>query len=152
MAVVRRIAPEDRDAFQVLLDAFFRHASNPIPAVAEYERFFARIAALDSRLVFFGAFDDGRLLGIASVVLVESSYRLRPFAWCDDVYVVETARGGGVGSLLLDAVRQQARAWGATSVLLGAGRNAGAQAFYLRSGFRDLGSALFALPLPEAGA
>ncbi len=42
-----------------------------------------------------------------------------------------------------------AAGWGASSVLVGVGDAAEAQAFYVRVGFRDMANRLFVRPLPD---
>lgn len=62
---------------------------------------------------------------------------LGPCGWLHDVYVDESARGGGVGARLVDAVAARLEALGAPRIVLTtAARNEAAQRLFERIGFR----------------
>lgn len=149
MLTARRLGPDDLPRVLPLLRSFFLHAGNPVPSEDALARFLEGVAERGDQFVFVGALDADELLGIASVARVESTYRLRPFAYCDDVFVVDHARGRGVGRLLLCEVRAVAAGWGATSVLCGADPEV--SGFYERSGFSVMGS-LLCWPIADAPA
>lgn len=140
--VTRRVERGDRDSFRTVLNAFFAHAGNAWPGEGPFLEFFERVVAESPGFVFLGTFEGEELLGIASVARVESSYEFRPCAYCDDVYVVPEARGRGIGQALMDHAVQVATAWGASSLLLGAGDDPEARAFYERAGFKTLSTLL----------
>lgn len=101
---IRLIEARDRDAFLPMLAEFLQHSGNPQEDGTDWELFFSRISAPGARLVYFGAFERDALLGIVSATLVESSYQAKPFAWCDDVFVVQPARGRGVATKIFRRV------------------------------------------------
>lgn len=149
MLIGRRLRSDDRDALRARLQESMSHAGESWAGDDGFERFFERVLDPAVDLVFVGAFDDVDLVGVASVARVESSYRFRPFAWCDDVFVAESARGRGVGRCLMDAVHAVASEWQATSILVGVGEKAEAAAFYTRVGFRDMANRLYFCTLPD---
>ncbi|HEV8592020.1 MAG TPA: GNAT family N-acetyltransferase [Pyrinomonadaceae bacterium] len=58
-------------------------------------------------------------------------------AWLHDIFVVNTARGRGVGNKLINAVVVEAKRLGAKKVLLSvAAKNMAAQEFFGHKGFR----------------
>lgn len=140
--VTRPIERHDRESFRALLAAFFEHAGNRWPGDERFGPFFERVVAPRPDFAFLGAFDGARLLGIVSVARVESSYEFRPCAYGDDLYVVVEARGRGIGRALIDHASEIATAWGASSLLLGAGDDPGTRAFHERAGFTSLGALL----------
>jgi GNAT superfamily N-acetyltransferase len=59
---------------------------------------------------------DGRLLGLAHYLFHRSTTALGPSCYLQDLFTLETARGGGVGRALIDAVYERARLAGALRV------------------------------------
>ena len=58
-------------------------------------------------------------------------------AWLHDIYVEPDSRNSGAGRVLLEAVRNEAKQYGASKVLLSVSlKNADAQQFFERNGFR----------------
>ena len=83
------------------------------------------------RSLSFGAYDDaGGLVGYARVVTDHAT-----FAWLCDVYVDPAARGAGVGTALLEAVRAQLADYRLRRVLLA---THDAHRVYERYGFAPL--------------
>lgn len=85
--------------------------------------------AIDSSLVF-GAYDGGAQVGFARVVTDGAT-----FAWLADVFVVDEARGNGVGKRLVEAVVAHPGTQGVRRFLLG---TADAHGLYERYGFSRL--------------
>jgi ribosomal protein S18 acetylase RimI-like enzyme len=60
------------------------------------------------------------------------------------IYLLRTAQGGGRGAALMAEAVEMARAWGADVLWLGVWENNHkAVAFYIRSGFREVGDHIF---------
>ncbi|MEU9037262.1 GNAT family N-acetyltransferase [Streptomyces sp. NPDC048352] len=80
----------------------------------------------------FGAYDSasGAQLGYARVVTDRAT-----FAWLCDVYVDPGARGKGLGSALVDAVKARLAPYGLRRILLA---TADAHEVYARAGFEPL--------------
>jgi GNAT superfamily N-acetyltransferase len=81
---------------------------------------------------------DGEVVGFAymqyePVLYAELAVKV---ACLHDIFVEESERRQEIGKMLLDAVANEARGFGATKVLLSvAAKNEGAKAFFERSGF-----------------
>ncbi|MEU5582121.1 GNAT family N-acetyltransferase [Streptomyces huasconensis] len=80
----------------------------------------------------FGAYDvsSGEQVAYARVVTDRAT-----FAWLCDVYVSPAARGGGLGTALVDAVRAYLEPFGLRRVLLA---TADAHGLYEKAGFKAL--------------
>ncbi|MGA4847781.1 GNAT family N-acetyltransferase [Streptomyces sp. G5(2025)] len=80
----------------------------------------------------FGAYDgsSGEQVAYARVVTDRAT-----FAWLCDVYVAPVARGGGLGTALVDAVRAHLEPFGLRRVLLA---TADAHGVYEKVGFKPL--------------
>jgi GNAT superfamily N-acetyltransferase len=93
----------------------------------------ARASAKGDRRAWFVAFDDD---GVAQG-LVQARRRPPDDCLVFSMWVAPGARRSGTGGLLLDAVGEWARSWGARRIVLWViGTNEGAQRFYERTGFR----------------
>jgi GNAT superfamily N-acetyltransferase len=77
-----------------------------------------------------GADGGGELVGFARVVT-----DLATFAWLCDVYIARDVRGKGVGSWLVEIIRDRLLATGVTRILLATGD---AHAVYAKLGFAPL--------------
>jgi len=87
-----------------------------------------------------GAYEDGRMLGIAHYLYHRSFWTIGNYCYLQDLFVAEDARGKGVGRALIEAVYKAAREAGASRVhWLTQEGNAEARALYDkladRSGF-----------------
>lgn len=109
--VVRRLGPEDAEAFHALrLEGLARHpcafAASP---EEECGHSLAEVAARLERAPVFGAFDGTRLVGVAGFAIpARAKKRHKGVLW--GVYVREGARGRGLGRALVQAVIEHARA------------------------------------------
>jgi len=63
-----------------------------------------------------GAFDEGRLVGIAHYLLHCGCWTVKSYCYLQDLYVDESARGKGVGRALIEAVYAAALQRGADRV------------------------------------
>ena len=118
----RRLGPDDRPSLLSLV------GSPPEPNVADYP-------ALDlGREVVWGAFDEGRLTGVARAAVT------LPTVWVvSGVYVDPSRRGRGFGHALMRAVTADARDARATVALYVREDRPAARAIYERTGFRPYG-------------
>ena len=87
-----------------------------------------------------GAYVDGRLCGIAHYIFHRSCWSVGDYCYLQDLFVVESARGRGLGRRLIAAVEAVARSAGASRIhWLTQEGNTGARALYdklaQRSGF-----------------
>jgi GNAT superfamily N-acetyltransferase len=105
----------------------------------------AQLAVVDrwcratDRAIFL-ADEDGKPVGLASVVVRERLGWATPEAWLSDLVVNRDVRRRGVGSVLIDACVELARAQGCRLLRAECGADrVDAQAFYARLGFKALG-------------
>jgi ribosomal protein S18 acetylase RimI-like enzyme len=110
----------------------------PEPVEEEYLPFYqAQLARPDAALLV--AEVGGRVVGFAFVRLEPAEFlSLIPASgWIHDLFVAESARGAGVGRLLLDRAVLELRRLGAAGVMLSvAPQNEAARRLFLRCGFR----------------
>lgn len=79
---------------------------------------------------------DGRVLGMVSLLYSQSTALGAPVAWLEDMVVDAGCRTGGIGSALLTAARELAISQGCRRItLLTDADNQAAQRFYARQGF-----------------
>jgi GNAT superfamily N-acetyltransferase len=82
---------------------------------------------------------DDRIVGFAYLEYEAMDYAalLEHGVWLHDIYVEETARGSGVGRVLMQEVSAEARRLGGHKLVLSvAAQNTAARAFFKGSGFR----------------
>ncbi len=86
----------------------------------------------DSPIDALAAFDaEGKMLGMAMIVMHESTWSVAPRCYLNDLYTVPEARGQGIGRLLIEAVYAMAKARGCAKVhWLTHESNVGAQSLY----------------------
>ncbi|PWR20093.1 GNAT family N-acetyltransferase [Zavarzinia compransoris] len=81
--------------------------------------------------------DGGRTVGLCLYFRSFSTWRGRPGAYVQDLYVDPACRGGGLGRRLLAACAARMAARGGTYIRLSVdAANGAAQGFYRRAGFR----------------
>jgi len=134
---IRQATLDDLDLVAPLFDAYrqFYRQPHDLPLARSFLQ--ARLAAGDS--VLYLAEDAGAVLGFVHLYPLFSSTGPRPGrTWLlNDLYVVPSARGRGVGRGLMDRARQLAEETGAQSIELTTARsNTLAQALYESLGYR----------------
>ena len=107
-------------------------------AIERYSAAFSEIESLTGHHVLV-AEDDGRLVGSVTVIVAPNlTYQGTPFALIENVVVTESARGRGVGALIMNAAIDIAREAGCYKVTLTSNkRRADAHRFYERIGFDE---------------
>lgn len=135
--VVRQAGPGDVDAVAPLFDAyrqFYQQPSDPALARAFIAERLAR-----SESVIFLAERDGQAVGFVQLYPLFSSTVARPRRlWLlNDLFVLPSARGGGVARALMDRARRLGEETGAAGLeLVTARTNAPAQRLYESLGWR----------------
>lgn len=113
---IRKAGPEDAIALSGLCAehaAFEKGAFNPKDHA---ERLAALLGNEENQLTIFIAIDDGKILGFVSVTKDISTWAAKPFLHMDCLYVVEAARGTGIGKSLFEAVKALAIELGVSEV------------------------------------
>lgn len=142
---VRDAVPADRKAIAEIYRTLFEAMSNLQPQyiqAAEQDPDFILKIITESKKDILVAQCDVQLLGFALVLMTHTPpYRCfvpHPYADLLDLAVLPAARGKGLGTLLLQAVKGWAKAYGADYLELGAlSNNQGAIRLYEREGFRE---------------
>jgi GNAT superfamily N-acetyltransferase len=145
---VRQLTDQDFEAFRELVTAFLAYAKNDPLDFEEVQSLFGKAIGVESNFIVFMASCEGRPVGLLSLTFGESSYKALPFAFADDLFVLESYRGTGIGRGLLSAAVEYARAQGCSNILAGVGMNEERSIRFFRShGFLDLECRLLSLPL-----
>lgn len=142
---VRDAVPADRKAIAEIYRTLFEAMSNLQPQyiqAAEQDPDFILKIITESKKDILVAQCDVQLLGFALVLMTHTPpYRCfvpHPYADLLDLAVLPAARGKGLGTLLLQAVKSWAKAYGADYLELGAlSNNQGAVRLYEREDFRE---------------
>ncbi len=75
-------------------------------------RTWKRILDPDSAIMCIVAEVDGQVYGFANCVIHENTWELQPVCYLEDLYVLPSARGKGVGKALMEWLRNAMRAEG----------------------------------------
>ena len=142
---VRDAVPADRKAIAEIYRTLFEAMSNLQPQyiqAAEQDPDFILKIITESKKDILVAQCGVQLLGFALVLMTHTPpYRCfvpHPYADLLDLAVLPDARGNGLGTLLLQAVKGWAKAYGADYLELGAlSNNQGAIRLYEREGFGE---------------
>ncbi|AVO45617.1 GNAT family N-acetyltransferase [Phreatobacter cathodiphilus] len=137
---IRLAGPDDHEAIAAMnraMDLFY-NPQLPPSAAGDVTALMRRIEA-DPQLgtLVALAFNEGQPVGIAFFVLVHPGRRLGGMLFVKDLFVVEAARGAGIGEALMAFLAGFARDKGITRIDLTAEpHNEGAQRFYERLGMK----------------
>jgi len=140
---VRRLTPADAPAYRALrLRALWEYPQAFTSSHAEDEKL--PLAATEQRLDsshrrFWGAFAGGDLVGMVGLDR-ETRPKSQHKATVVGMYVAHEQTGRGIGRALLEALVEDARAWGLELLVLTVTHaESGARRLYERCGFRSFG-------------
>ncbi len=132
----RVAGPADADSLVSLASAFRQYLQQEEPSDAVLRQNFPRVLA-DPNAQFVLAEESGVALGYVQLRYRQSVWVGGWEAELEDVFVVDAARGRGVGRQLLEFALDRARQRGCVAVGLNTNeRNAGAVTFYECHGFK----------------
>lgn len=133
---IRQATVADADLIAPLFDAyrqFYRQAAD----LPRARRFVAERLAQRQSTVLVAEATDGEAVGFVQLYPCFSSIRAAPVFILSDLFVAPSARGGGVGRLLMEAAARFARATGAVGLELATARtNVPAQRLYESLGWQ----------------
>jgi ribosomal protein S18 acetylase RimI-like enzyme len=134
--VVRRAGPEDLEAVAGLI-AEFRDWWGKIEPALEVIRDVTSQLLDHDHTEFLLAFDDGgKPVGLCQLRYRLSVWTAAEDCWLEDLFMTESARGGGHGRRLVEAAFESARARGCRRIELDVNeQNTGALRFYESLGF-----------------
>ena len=113
MITIDKLTPSDREAWESLFRAYIDFYQRVEPPEM-YERAW-REFQMDTRLHALGARLDGRVVGITHF-LIHPSTSGPDVCYLQDLFTAPEARGKGVGSVLIAAVADWAKAQGCSRV------------------------------------
>jgi ribosomal protein S18 acetylase RimI-like enzyme len=133
--VVRLAQTEDVDAVVRLIAEFRDWWHKAEPSEDAIREVVARLLA-DDRTEFLLAFDDRAAVGVCQLRYRPSVWTGADDCWLEDLFVTDSARGGGYGRELVEASLESARKRGCRRIELDVNeQNAAALRFYESLGF-----------------
>jgi len=150
---VRKAGPEDASAltevirsveyFTHLIELPFEEARATVAGALQQD------LSCDDHLVLLAEDADGRILGYSSVHWLPYLLFEGPEGYVSELFIHESARGRGVGALLLETIKAEARRRGCMrlSLLNGRQRDSYRREFYKKNGWRERDMANFVFDL-----
>lgn len=140
---VRRATPADAAVLARMMWDFGTEFETPVDPVPLLTDRFARILAADGVFALLA----GRSEGFALVTLRPAIWFDGPVAQLEELYVVPQLRDQGIGSALLTAARELARADGSPEMQINVDEDdVDTRRFYVRHGFSNLQDACPSVP------
>jgi ribosomal protein S18 acetylase RimI-like enzyme len=133
---IRQAVAADADLVAPLFDAYRQFYRQPAD-FPRARRFLAERLLQRQSTVLVAETADGEAVGFVQLYPCFSSIRVAPIFILSDLFVAQSARGGGVGRSLMEAAARFARATGAVGLELATARtNAPAQRLYESLGWQ----------------
>lgn len=116
LLTIRPVEGRDRTEWQPLWEAYLGfYGTSVAPEVIETT--WRRLVEPDGPIHGFVAVGHGGgLIGLVHYLFHPSTWTIGPYCYLQDLFVHHTARGGGVGRALIEAVYEAADAHGASQV------------------------------------
>ena len=108
---VRSALPSDEAAWRRLWRGYCEFYEASVPD-AVTDRTWKRILDPDSAIMCMVAEVDGQVYGFANCVVHENTWEMLPVCYLEDLFVLPSARGHGVGRALVEWLRNAMRAEG----------------------------------------
>ncbi len=147
MVKIRQIKKKDiNEEFIKSLNSLMKQLTKNAKSLSEID--IKRI--LDGDFISFGAFDEEKIVGTASIHFVEIYVCKK--AMIDDVFVDKDYRHQGIGKKLMKVLLKEAKKRKVRSVYLTSGSSSerkGANILYQKLGFKKLNTNLFGLHLVD---
>jgi GNAT superfamily N-acetyltransferase len=109
--VIRSALPADEDVWHALWRGYCSFYDVHMPDEVT-RRTWTRILDPDSAIMCIVAEVDGQVYGFAHCIVHENTWETQPVCYLEDLYVLPSARGKGLGGALLDWLRNAMRAEG----------------------------------------
>ena len=109
--VIRSALPGDEAAWRRLWRGYCDFYGAALPAEVT-ARTWKRILDPDSAVMCIVAEVDGQVYGFANCVVHENTWETQPVCYLEDLFVLPSARGHGVGMALVEWLRNAMRAEG----------------------------------------
>jgi GNAT superfamily N-acetyltransferase len=112
---IRSVGRDERDAWEPLWDGYLTFYETSVPRETK-DITWARFHDAAEPMFLLGAYVDGRLTGIVHYLFHRSCWTPGDYCYLQDLFVVDGARGLGLGRALIEAVYARAQAAGANRV------------------------------------
>lgn len=109
--LIRSAVPGDETAWRAMWQAYCAFYGTTIPK-AVTDRTWKRILDPDSAIMCVVAEVDAKVYGFANCVVHENTWETQPVCYLEDLFVLASARGHGVGRALIEWLRNAMRAEG----------------------------------------
>ncbi len=130
--LIRPALPSDEAAWRKLWQGYCDFYGANVPD-AVTSRTWGRILDPDSGVLCIVAEVDGQVYGFANCVIHENTWELQPICYLEDLFVLPSARGRGIGKALMEWLRNAMRAEGWSRLYWVTGQdNQAARALYDR--------------------
>lgn len=109
--LIRSALPGDETTWRQLWRGYCDFYESPLPDEVT-RRTWARILDPDSAVMCIVAEVEGQVYGFAHCVVHENTWETQPVCYLEDLYVLPSARGRGIGEALIEWLRNAMRAEG----------------------------------------
>lgn len=114
--MIRRLQSDDWEHWLPLWDGYLRFYREPLPEEVTRSTFERLSERRDGMLGLIAFEDGGAAAGIANLVFHPTTWSTHNKCYLEDLFVSKTARGGGWGRSLIEAVYAEAEAAGSGEV------------------------------------
>lgn len=108
---IRAALPGDEDSWRALWSGYCHFYGTRLPAEVT-DRTWQRILDPESAVMCLIAEVEGQAYGFANCVVHEATWETQPVCYLEDLYVLPSARGRGIGGALVEWLRNAMRAEG----------------------------------------
>jgi GNAT superfamily N-acetyltransferase len=151
MEIIERATEDDVPHLVALLHLLFTQEADFKPDAARQTAGLTAILTSPHTGIVLVARSGPEICGMVSLLFTISTAEGGPVCWMEDMIVLPSRRGSGVGSRLLSAAIDYARAHGFLRITLLTDReNADARRFYVRHGFTESGMTALRLELKRS--
>jgi len=113
ITIIKPIGDDERAAWEPLWRAYLTFYQTTLePTIIDTT--WGRLNDPAEPMFALGAYVDGKLTGITHYLFHRSAWSISDSCYLQDLYVVESARGGGLGRALIETVAQKAREAGSS--------------------------------------
>lgn len=109
--IIRSALPADEPAWRKLWAGYCEFYNAQLPDEVT-QRTWTRILDPDSAVMCIVAEVDGQVYGFANCVVHENTWETQPVCYLEDLFVEPSARGRGLGTALIEWLRNSMRAEG----------------------------------------
>jgi GNAT superfamily N-acetyltransferase len=113
--VIRPLRADERAEWEPLWDGYITFYEATVRADVS-DMAWQRIHDPAEPMFAFGAYVDGKLVGIVHYLFHRSFWTIGNYCYLQDLFVAASQRGGGIGRALIAAVEKAAREAGASRV------------------------------------